>query len=69
MFWGVACAVAAKYLKANSIFNSDGAKLRTRIKMKCANCATQAHAIRISNQILDECFPEGIYLSETQGAT
>src|SRR5258705_4890091 len=27
--------------------------------MKCANCAKWVHAIRISKQILDECFPEG----------
>ena len=42
--------------------------------MKCAECAKWAHRcsdieIQISKQILDECFPKGIYLRQAQNAT
>jgi hypothetical protein len=42
--------------------------------MKCTECAKWAHRysdieIQISKQILDECFPKGIYLRQAQNAT
>src|SRR6476661_6272479 len=36
--------------------------MQTRGRMRCAECAKWTHAIRVSKQILDECFLKGIYL-------
>jgi len=64
------CDVVVKQLKPRSTLSCDGAKLPTRLKVKCAKCVKQADVIRISKHILlDECFPWGIYLNCAQNAT